>query len=123
MASYSYIPYVRKGLISRVDAMAAAGPRAEVSVQAVVQVAGGALVTTDAVRIPLFGPGDCTGLDAKRIIRTDPPALTSDWEPNYFPVIEFDRPDLPWMFTPHAANAKLQLQPGSASSRSRGGAA
>ena len=37
----------------------------------------------------LYGPGDITGLDAREIIRTEPQAHMTDFEPNYFPAIEF----------------------------------
>ena len=44
-------------------------------------------------------------------MRTDPRPDTSDFEPNCFPSIEFDRPDFPWLFTPARANANAQLRP------------
>ena len=34
-----------------------------------------------------------------------------DFEPNYFPGIEFDRPDFPWLFTPAKAGADAKLRP------------
>jgi hypothetical protein len=37
--------------------------------------------------------------------------LATDFEPNYFPAIEFDRPDFPWLFTPAKANDKGRLRP------------
>ena len=40
------------------------------------------------------------------MIRTEPRHLATDFEPNYFPAIEFDRPDFPWIFTPATANAE-----------------
>jgi hypothetical protein len=50
--------------------------------------------------VQLYGPGDITGFDARHVIRTEPLNLTANFEPNYFPAIEFDDPGLPWMFTP-----------------------
>lgn len=58
----------------------------------------------------LYGPGDVTGIDAAQIIRHVPGKLATEFEPNYFPFIEFDRPDFPWMMTPAAANAE-KLRP------------
>src|SRR5262245_14142018 len=45
------------------------------------------------VPLHLYGPGDVTGLDAREVIRTEPQRFMTDFEPNYFPLIEFDRPD------------------------------
>jgi len=52
--------------------------------------------------IELYGPGDVIGLDPRHIVRTDPTFKTvvSDYEPNFMPLIEFSRIDLPWCMTP-----------------------
>ena len=50
----------------------------------------------------IFGPGDVVGIDPRQIIRTEPRPFTSNFEPNYLCGIEFDAPDLPWLFTPAA---------------------
>jgi len=54
---------------------------------------------------------DVVGIDARQVIRTDPRPNTSDFEPNCFPSIEFDRVDFPWLFTPAAANSQDRLRP------------
>ena len=59
----------------------------------------------------LYGPGDVTGIDPQQVVRTEPRHLATDFEPNYFPAIEFDRPDFPWLFTPAKANADGKLRP------------
>ena len=64
-----------------------------------------------AVSVRLRGPADVVGIDARQIVRIDPHPDTSDFEPNYFACIEFDRPDFPWLFTPARANASGQLRP------------
>ena len=64
---------------------------------------------TQTVR--LCGPDDVIGIDSQQVIRTDPPPGTTEFEPNYFPLVEFDRPDFPWLFTTAKANARGQLQP------------
>ncbi|HTH49493.1 MAG TPA: hypothetical protein VMB21_18400 [Candidatus Limnocylindria bacterium] len=63
----------------------------------------GGSVTAPAVT--LRGPADVTGIDANQVVRTDPRPGTTDFEPNCFPSIEFDRPDFPWLFTPASPNA------------------
>ena len=59
----------------------------------------------------LYGPGDVTGIDPQQVVRTEPRHLATDFEPNYFPAIEFDRPDFPWLFTPAKADAAGKLRP------------
>lgn len=48
----------------------------------------------------LAGPGDAVGLDERQVIRCDPPPGAIDADSSDFPMIEFDRPDLPWLLTP-----------------------
>jgi hypothetical protein len=67
--------------------------------------------TAVPVQVKLNGPGDVTGFDKSQVVRTEPRAWTADFEPNYFPAIEFDRPDLPWLFSPASANANDRLRP------------
>ena len=62
-------------------------------------------------QVRLYGPGDVTGIDPQQVVRTEPRNLAKDFEPNYFPFIEFDRPDFPWLFTPAQANATGRLRP------------
>ena len=59
---------------------------------------GGAPGVFDAT---LVGPGDVIGLDPLQVIRSDPAPGATDVAPNYFAIVEFDRPDLPWMLTPN----------------------
>jgi hypothetical protein len=62
-------------------------------------------------QVRLVGPGDITGIDQQQVVRTEPRHLAMDFEPNYFPAIEFDRPDFPWLFTPARADANQKLRP------------
>jgi hypothetical protein len=61
--------------------------------------------------VAVHGPGDVIGIAASQFVRTDPIDGATGVEPNYFALIEFDRPDLPWMFTPAAATADGRLRP------------
>jgi hypothetical protein len=63
------------------------------------------------VPLHLYGPGDVTGLDSREVIRTEPQPLMTDFEPNYFASIEFDRPDFPWLFTPAVPDGNRRLVP------------
>lgn len=52
------------------------------------------------VRVVVAGPGDVVGIDPRHVVRKVPSPGTSDFEPNLFCSIEFDRPELPWLATP-----------------------
>lgn len=59
----------------------------------------------------LYGPGDIIALDTQQVVRVEPKHGTTDFEPNYFAAIEFDRPDFPWLFTPLKASDDGRLRP------------
>lgn len=58
------------------------------------------------VDLRMYGPGDVTGIDHRQVLRTAPEPDTDTFPPNYFPHIEFDRPDFPWLFSPERANSE-----------------
>jgi hypothetical protein len=62
---------------------------------------GGATTVT----LSLLGPGEVTGFDPSLVTRVEPRPLSRNFSPNYFPHIEFALPDLPWMFSPYAADS------------------
>lgn len=108
-ATYSFLSWARQGLAARAG------------------LAGGLAVKDGHLALPvrlklnnqnlgdipaqLYGPGDVIGIDAREIVRTEPQNLMASFEPNYFPFIEFNHPDFPWMFTPALADASGKLQP------------
>jgi hypothetical protein len=109
--SFTFLPWVRQGMISSVQTVDTLDSTLDSHIEVHVYVHLNNSATPNATKaIRLLGPGDVTGFDARQVIRTDPVHLTSDFEPNYFPVVEFDRPDFPWLFTP-AANAGEKLRP------------
>jgi hypothetical protein len=109
-AHLSFLPWVRQGAaagIAAVDTLGAGQPAvAQLAVS--VAVNQGAL---PAMPLRLRGPADVVGIDPRQIIRVDPAPDTRDAEPNYFPCIEFDRPDFPWLFTPARATTNARLRP------------
>ena len=111
-ASFQFIPWVRRGAATAIrttDKLGAGLPgRASLPVDMRINKRADAEVS---VTIGLTGPGDITGLDARLVVRTDPPNLTNDFEPNYFPAVEFDPPDFPWLFTPAAGDPQGRLRP------------
>ncbi|KQR77321.1 hypothetical protein ASF98_21475 [Arthrobacter sp. Leaf337] len=59
----------------------------------------------------LYGPGDVTGLDTRQVVRVEPAPDTAAAEPTFFPLVELDRPDLPWLLTPVRARGGERLRP------------
>ena len=109
-ANLSFLPWIRQGAagaIGAVDTLGASQPGAA-DVSVVLNLNTRAL---PAVTLRLRGPADVVGIDRHQIVRTDPRPSTSDFEPNCFPSIEFDRADFPWLFTPARANTNGQLRP------------
>jgi hypothetical protein len=107
---YSFLPWVRHGAASAVRNPDTLGPGLPLRplLPVGLRVNGRSDV---AASLQLYGPGDVTGLDSRAILRSDPPHLADGFEPNYFPAIEFDRPDLPWLFTPATGDAQGRLRP------------
>lgn len=90
-----FLPFVREGLMP--SASAATRAQAHVSLQ--LESAGHA--PRDVGRtLTLLGPGDVLALEPRQVLRVTPAAGTRDAEPDFFPAIELDAPDLPWTYSP-----------------------
>lgn len=101
--SFTFVPYVRVGAAAGIRTLVGAAPgRAEMAASLRLDdgVEGG--VTVPAPRIYVRGPGDVIGIDAAQIIRRHPVPGTGNAPTGDLVHIEFDQPDLPWMFTPGA---------------------
>jgi hypothetical protein len=70
-----------------------------------VTVSGKAAITR---QVPMLTPGDVTGIPSRQVIRCTPVNGLVDAEPNFLATIEFDAPDLPWMFSRKPANGPTQ---------------
>ena len=102
-ATYHFLSFVRRGFaasITQPDTFGVGQQPALATAPVGVIVDGGAPQTHDAV---VRGPGDVIGIVASQLVRTDPIDGAVGVEPNYFAQVEFDRPELPWLFTPAAA--------------------
>jgi hypothetical protein len=49
--------------------------------------------------LAMRGPGDIVGIARTMIARVEPPPQTHDFEPNYFPFLEFVDPELAWRYS------------------------
>ena len=61
-----------------------------------------------ARQVPMMTPGDVVGIPSRQVIRCTPVNGLIDAEPNYLATIEFDAPDLPWMFSRKTTNGPVQ---------------
>jgi Tachylectin len=108
-ANYVFLPWVRQGAASGIETLDRSPNQAGV---VSVSVKLGVNDSTDIERkVRLYGPGDVIGIDRQQVVRAEPRHLSTDFEPNYFPAIEFDRPDFPWLFTPARADDAGILRP------------
>jgi hypothetical protein len=111
-ANYVFLPWVRQGAASGIQTPDSLGSNQAGVASATVKLRVNNTADGDIERqVRLYGPGDVTGIDPQQVIRTEPRHLATDFEPNYFPAIEFDRPDFPWLFTPAMANTEGRLRP------------
>ncbi|MDQ5821866.1 MAG: hypothetical protein M3540_10530, partial [Actinomycetota bacterium] len=112
----TYLPWVREGLVgstATVDTLGAGvAARAELPLDVWVNDPTRKVADRHATApLRFYGPSDVTGVDPAQIVRTEPPNLATDVEPNYFALVEFRRPDFPWLFTPAQADEPGQLRP------------
>jgi hypothetical protein len=109
-ASVVFLPWVRQGAAAAINVADSLGPnmRGAVDLKATLAINS---VAGDPITVRLRGPADVVGIDPNEIVRVDPKPNTTDFEPNYFPGIEFDRPDFPWLFTPAKAGENAKLRP------------
>lgn len=101
-ATYHFLSFARRGFaasITQPDTFGSGQP-ALATAPVGVAVSGVPQPTHNAV---VRGPGDVIGIVASQLVRTDPVDGAVGVEPNYFAQVEFDRPELPWLFTPAAA--------------------
>jgi hypothetical protein len=109
-ANLVLLPWLRRGgtsALTQADSLGADQPG--------VATATASLAINDAppitMPVRLMGPGHVTGLQTTQVIRMDPTPGSRAFEPNFFSLVEFDEPSLPWLFTPAAANAEQRLRP------------
>jgi hypothetical protein len=104
-SKYSFLPWVKTGLGASIrnNEKELVGPRAKIQAKLSVRVydeANNSSVVPISKDFFLYGPGDIEGILNTVIIRIEPIANTINFEPNYFPFIEFSQPDFPWKYTP-----------------------
>jgi hypothetical protein len=116
---YRFMPWTRRGLARAHTNPDGAGvaletrPRIKIGLTLQAKRDGTPTVTAVSgnVDLTLYGPADVIGIDQRLIVRTEPSANVTDFEPNYLAAVDFDPPDFPWMLTPARADATDHLRP------------
>ena len=107
---YRFLPWSRRGLSAALPAAIDGAPlpaRPKVTIDVVVGGGAGPVSTT----AQLHGPGDVIGLDPTVIVRTIPRPGSTNVESNYLAAVDFDHPELPWLFTPGGVPGSGHLRP------------
>ena len=108
LGQYSFVPYARTGLSAAIQSPAAGQVRGTVAVGATLQGAPGEDQPIGRTLV-LRGPGDVTGIDGAQVIRRVPQPGTVNAEESFIAQIEFDRPEMPWLFSPFAPDGDKVL--------------
>jgi hypothetical protein len=109
---YVFLPYARTGIAAAISAPFDWGLPTRAFVDLRVPVADETRGAIDAeMRVRVYGPADVTEIDVRQVVRTVPRADADNAEIDDLVHVEFDRPDLPWLFTPAGPDAAGRLTP------------
>ena len=106
LANYTFLPWLRHGLansIKNADSDASVKIRPSITIDVAVEAVehnNNKLTKNVKQTIQLYGPGDIVGIESKAIIKAEPRNWITNFEPNYFPYIEFYDEDFAWRYTP-----------------------
>lgn len=107
-SAYSFLPWLRTGIATRITTDPGTAARASIPVRLVVtgEAVGGGTITDDVEQqLQIYGPGDVIGVDPRAISRVEPRNWITNVEPNYLAHIEFYDEDFPWRYSPAAPDA------------------
>jgi hypothetical protein len=96
LARYTYAPYSVRGF----------APNDSGTAELVVTVPGAAGQASGSLE--MLTAADVTGVPAPQFIRTWPRDGSRGVEPNYLALVEFDSPDVPWLFSRPQQNNRLE---------------
>ena len=109
--AYSFLPWLRTGISTRITADPQTTERATVPVRLEVigdALTGGSISLPVSKDVQLYGPGDVVGVDPRAISRTEPRPGVTNVEPNFLAHIEFSEEDFVWRYSPAAPDAGTQ---------------
>ncbi len=100
LQNYVFLPYARSGIAAALTTPFAWGGPARTTVQMKVPVVDDTGSVDAEMTVRVYGPADVKELDPTQVVRVFPKADVANAEIDDLVLIEFDRPDLPWLFTP-----------------------
>lgn len=100
LQNYVLLPYARTGIAAALTTPFAWGAPARTTVQMKVPVVDDTGSVDAEMTVRVHGPADVKELDPSQVVRVSPQADVANAEIDDLVHIEFDRPDLPWLFTP-----------------------
>ena len=109
---YVFLPHARTGIAAALVTPFDWGAPSRGTAEVKVPVSDDVRPPIDAeMTVRVYGPGDVTEIDARQVIRAFPKPDSGTAEPDDLAHVEFDRPDMPWLFTPCGPNAQGRLVP------------
>jgi len=118
LSTYSFVPWLRQGIGNLIttgdgDTSVMLRPHIEVKLPLTgTKIAGPGTEPGEVKKdVDLYGPGDIIGIDTRAIVRTEPRAGVTNFEPNYLAHIEFYDEDFLWRYTPAAPDGGVRLRP------------
>ncbi|MFT3924531.1 MAG: hypothetical protein QM778_18475 [Myxococcales bacterium] len=108
---YVFLPFSRSGIAAALATPFDWSLPARTRINLVVPVIDERGGINAEMQVNVYGPGDVTEIDGRQIIRAAPKADVVNAEVDDLVHVEFDRPDLPWLFTPAGPDAQGRLVP------------
>ncbi len=116
--TYSFLAWLRTGVANHItqpdgDSSVHVRARLPLDVTLSARKLDGSETTEPVHRdISLYGPGDVIGVETRAHIKVEPRDWITNFAPNHLPYIEFYPEDLPWRYTPAAADSSAhRLRP------------
>jgi hypothetical protein len=111
IARYTFLPWLRRGIANQIRTPAGAGAsRATVPVE-LTAFSDRANTPLPPVQVMLVGPGDIAGVNPQQVIRTEPRASVTDFEPNYLACIDLYDEDFAHRYSPLAPDTMTHRLP------------
>jgi len=106
----TFLPYLKRQPALTIESSDAGNLTAGLALEI---VHSGAVTSVKVPDIVLRGPGDVIGISESMIARREPAPNTVDFEPNYFPYIDFVDPEFAWRYslTPLSSGEKSKVDP------------
>jgi hypothetical protein len=109
---YVFLPFARTGIAAALSTPFAWDLSTRAMIDVRQPVGDETRGTIDAeMQVQVYGPADVTAIDPRQIVRTVPRADADSAEIDDLVHVEFDRPDMPWLFTPAGPDAAGRLTP------------